>query len=275
MHPEFSWYTEWVRPRTSTGTLPIDIGQRLSTVLDNMEVFSFDFRSRPVPPKADFCGREDGSSATCTTMVRVPLIRAGIEDLAFPTTAVHEGAYRNLERIGLEDVIDVHTPSNILLDAGHEYVGFVDNANPEAAYANRLVLGRPEIFDSLGGWMSQRTINPKNLPEWHKVGQWQAAWRALEVSVGQSNSFLGDIARTIVNIPKDAVPKSASPAVIAFYLTSELEAAHIARGSCELVFRYSANSIPGPSSMHNIPEIQENIGNALGRTQIHTNGWYQ
>ena len=166
LHPKFSWYSEWVRPKINGHDIP-------------------------------------------------------------PITKISPGAAKNLSILGLPEMDGIYTPTNILNDSGFEKVGIVDNGEPEMAYAQALVVGRPELAETFGGWMSRKRLVLQNLPCWHSVKNWRSACEAFRVRVGQSSGLIGRTVRRILQVADDEVPKSVSDTTIAFYLRSELEAGHI------------------------------------------------
>ena len=227
LHSTFSWYSEWVRPNIEGKSLREDLGRVLSASLDTMETFSFDFQARRVPKGGYFTIEHGGSSASCTNLLRVPFERAGIEELPYPLSKLVPNAARNLAILGIPEMQGIHTPTNILNNSGFEKIGIVDNGQPELGYAQALVVGRPELSDTFGGWMSQKVLQLENLPNWKSVTHWKSAWEALRIRIGQSESPVGQAIRRMMNVDDDEVPKSVSDTTIAFYLRSDIEAGHI------------------------------------------------
>ncbi len=227
LHPRFSWYSEWVRPNRSGEELPADIGEKLSSVLDELEIFAFDFQARAVPVGGRYTEVPDGSTATCSNFVRVPLERAGVTGLPYPTTAAHSGATANLAMLGLNYPNGIYTPTNILNDSHFAKVGIVDNGQADLSYASGLVIGRPEWTNSFGGWLSQKSLCLNNLPSWKSIRHWRSSVEALKVKLGQSNSMIGRAARSVFHVTDAEVPKSASETAIAYYLRTAFEAGHI------------------------------------------------
>lgn len=227
LHSSFSWHSEWVRPKDGERELPADIGSRLSGVLDELEIFAFDFQSRKVPPGGWYTNIPDGSTATCSNFVRVPFERAGVNRMPYPTTAASIGAQANLSLLGLCYPHGIYTPTNILNDSKFSKVGIVDNGQTERSYASALVIGRPDWPHSFGGWISQKKLCLDNLPNWKSVRHWRSSFEALKVKLGQSSSFLGRTARGIFNVTEAEVPRSASETAIAYYLRTAFEAGHI------------------------------------------------
>ena len=192
-----------------------------------METFAFDFQARRVPIGGYFPPDFGGSCASCTNLLRVPFERAGISGLPYPVTKLVANAASNLSILGIPEMPGIHTPTNILNDSGFEKIGIVDNGEPELAYAQALVVGRPEWANTFGGWMSQKVSQLENLPNWKSVKNWKSAWEALRIRIGQSESSVGHAIRRLMNVDDDEVPKSVSDTTVAFYLRSDMEAGHI------------------------------------------------
>ena len=227
LHPEFSWYSEWVRPTIDGKELGRNLGEVLSTAIDSMEVFAFDFQARRTPTGANYSFEFGGSCASCTNLIRVPFERAGIHNLPYPITKLVPNAARNLAILGMPEMLGIHTPTNILNDSGFRKIGVVDNGCPELGYAQALVVGRPELPDTFGGWMSNKELNLENLPNWRSVKNWKSAWESLRIRIGQSESTVGHVLRKMMGVDENEVPKSASDTMIAFYIRSDIEAKHI------------------------------------------------
>jgi len=227
LHPEFSWYSEWVRPKLDGQELRPDIGQALSAAIDTMEVFSFDFQARRAPTGGFYSRKLGGPCASCTNLIRVPFERAGINNLPYPITKLVPNAANNLSILGMPEMLGIHTPTNILNDSGFEKIGIVDNGVPELGYAQALVVGRPEWQDTFGSWMSHKKLLLENLPNWKSVKNWKSAWEALRIRIGQSEGKIGHAIRHLMKVHDDEVPKSVSDTTIAFYVRSDMEAGHI------------------------------------------------
>jgi hypothetical protein len=255
LHPEFSWYSEWVRPKIDGQELRKDIGEILNASIETMEVFSFDFQARRVPTGGYYSRELGGSSASCTNLIRVPFERAGIHGLPYPTTKLIPNAAKNLSILGMPEILGIHTPTNILNDSGFEKIGIVDNGAPELGYSQALVIGRPDLPDTFGGWMSQKTLRLENLPNWKSVRNWKSAWEALRIRVGQSDSNFGNALRALLKVHNDEVPKSVSDTTIAFYLRSDMEAAHIILNR---VFPIVSNVLNGSKELPTLTQLQQN-----------------
>ena len=227
LHPEFSWYSEWVRPKIDGQALGQNLGELLSEAIDTMEVFSFDFQARRAPTGGYYSRELGGACASCTNLIRVPFERAGINSLPYPVTPLVPNAASNLAILGIPDIPGIHTPTNILNDSGFEKIGVVDNGFPELGYAQALVIGRPELPDTFGGWMSNKRLCLENLPNWRSVRHWKSAWESLRIRIGQSDGAVSHAIRRLMNVNEDEVPKSVSDTTIAFYLRSDMEAGHI------------------------------------------------
>ena len=94
----------------------------------------------------------------------MPFERAGVSELPYPIAKLVPNAASNLAILGIPEMPGIHTPTNILNDSGFEKIGIVDNGEPELAYAQALVVGRPELADTFGGCMSQKVLQLENLP---------------------------------------------------------------------------------------------------------------
>ncbi|TWU59271.1 hypothetical protein Poly51_20580 [Rubripirellula tenax] len=220
--PKFSWFSNWVRP----SRLPDDVGQKLSNELNTIETLAFDFQSRRIPAGGQFPADWGQPCASCTNLIRIPFERIGIE-LPYPTTEISPGAVRNLDLIGLPGIGPIHTPTNILHDSRFTHVGIVDNGFPELAYAQAMVVGRPELSHTFGGHFCQRPLKLENLPSWKSIKRWKSARAALLVKIGQSDSLFANLSRLAAGYTADEIPRTASPTAIAFYLRSDMEAGHI------------------------------------------------
>ena len=227
LHPEFSWYSEWVRPRIDGKELGNNLGKVLSASIDTMEVFSFDFQARRTPTGGHYTREFGGACASCTNLIRVPFERAGIDNLPYPITKLVPNAARNLAILGFPEMPGIHTPTNILNDSGYEKIGVVDNGCPELGYAQALVVGRPELPETFGGWMSNKKLHLENLPNWKSVKNWKSAWESLRIRIGQSKSTVAHAIRRVMNVDENEVPKSVSDTAIAFYVRSDMEAGHV------------------------------------------------
>jgi len=227
LHPEFSWYSEWVRPNIKGTALSDGLGKSLNDAIETMETFAFDFQARRVPTGGYFPEEFGGSCASCTNLIRVPFERAGIDCLPYPLTNLVSRAASNLGILGIPEIDGIHTPTNILNDSGFTKIGIVDNGEPELGLSQALVVGRPDWADTFGGWMSQKDLQLENLPNWKSVMNWKSAWESLRVRIGQSNSTVGHAIRRLLKVQDDEVPKSVSDTTIAFYLRSDMEAGNI------------------------------------------------
>ena len=227
LHPEFSWYSEWVRPKIDGKELGNNLGEVLSASINTMEVFSFDFQARRTPTGGKYTREFGGSCASCTNLIRVPFERAGIDKLPYPITKLAPIAARNLAVLGMPEMPGIHTPTNILNDSEYEKIGVVDNGCPELGYAQALVVGRPELPETFGGWMSNKKLNLENLPNWKSVRNWKSAWESLRIRIGQSESTVAHAIRRVMNVDDNEVPKSVSDTMIAFYVRSDMEAGHV------------------------------------------------
>lgn len=277
LHPEFSWYSEWVRPKLDGQDLPDDLGRMLSTAIDEMEPFSFDFLARRIPAGGYFTEEFEPSCASCTNLVRVPFERAGIHGLPYPITRITPIAARNLGILGLPEMDGIYTPTNILKDSGFEKVGIVDNGEPEMGYAQALVIGRPELAETFGGWMSQKKLVLENLPHWKSVKNWKSAWEAFRVGVGQSDGIVSRTIRKVLNYSDCEVPRSVSDTTIAFYLRSDLEAAHIIKNIYPTVLEVLENSsdlllLSHLRAMHRLVEL---IEDGLLASALKKENWYE
>ncbi len=278
LHPEFSWYSEWVRPKIDGRGLPDNVGESLSAAIDTMETFAFDFQARRAPTGGFFSEDFGGSCASCTNLLRVPFERAGIDDLPYPTTKLVPNAARNLAILGLPELSGIHTPTNILNDSGFEKIGVVDNGAPEFSYAQALVIGRPELLDTFGGWMSQKELQLENLPNWKSVMNWKSAWESLRIRIGQSVGPVGNAIRRLMNVEDDEVPKSASDTTIAFYLRSDMEAGHIITNrlySAIAAILENVPELPLLSQLQVHPEIVELVRSGLRESALMKENWYR
>ena len=278
LHPEFSWYSEWVRPRIDGQGLPDDVGESLSEAIDSMETFAFDFQARRVPTGGFFSEDFGGSCASCTNLLRVPFERAGIDGLPYPTTKLVPNSARNLAILGLPEISGIHTPTNILNDSDFEKIGVVDNGAPEFSYAQALVIGRPDLTDTFGGWMSQKELQLENLPNWKSVMNWKSAWESLRIRIGQSEGPVGNAFRRLMNVDDDEVPKSASDTTIAFYLRSDMEAGHIITSrvySAISAILENAPELPLLSQLQVHPEIADLVRSGLRESALMKENWYR
>lgn len=278
LHPEFSWYSEWVRPRIDGQPLPVDVGEKLSAAIDTMETFSFDFQARRIPTGGYFPSEFGGSSASCTNLLRVPFERAGIDGLPYPITKIVPNAARNLAILGIPGMAGIHTPTNILNDSGFQKIGIIDNGEPELGYAQAIVVGRPELADTFGGWMSQRALQLENLPNWKSVKNWKSAWEALRIRIGQSEKPVGQALRRLLNVDDDEVPKSVSDTTIAFYLRSDMEAGHVIMNRVlpfvEALFEYESE-LHSLSQLRASTEIVNLVRHGLLESALHKENWYR
>jgi len=272
LHPKFSWYSEWVRP---SGLTP-DVGQRLSDQLDQLEKISFDFQSRQIPKGGVFPKNWGMPSASCTAFIRIPFERANIASLPYPLTRVNPVALENLERIGIFLSEGIYTPTNILNDSGFQKIGIVDNGFPESAYAQALVVGRPDMPHTFGGMLSNRRLKPEKLPAWHRLSHWRSAWETLKISLGQSEGFLGTASRTTFGFDRREIPMSASAPAIAFYVRSDQEAGWIVKEKVQpLVVSWLASG--GTSrflEMSVAGSIAQSVRDAISQSALETEGWY-
>ena len=278
LHPEFTWYSEWVRPRIDGQSLPDELGESLSAAIDTMETFAFDFQARRVPTGGFFPNDFGGSCASCTNLLRVPFERAGVDRLPYPTTKLVPNAARNLAILGLPEISGIHTPTNILNDSGFEKIGVVDNGAPEFSYAQSLVIGRPELLDTFGGWMSQKELQLENLPNWKSVMNWKSAWESLRIRIGQSKGPVGNAFRRLMNVDDDEVPKSASDTTIAFYLRSDMEAGHIILNrvySAITSLLENTPELPLLSQLQVHSEIVELVRSGLRESALMKENWYR
>ena len=278
LHPKFSWYSEWVRPKIDGKSLREDLGQVLSASIDTMETFAFDFQARRVPVGGYYPEEHGGSCASCTNLLRVPFERAGIDGLPYPITMLVPNAARNLAILGIPEMPGIHTPTNILNDSGFDKIGIVDNGLPELGYAQALVVGRPDLSETFGGWMSQKELQLENLPNWKSITKWKSAWEALKVRIGQSESPVGQAIRRMMNVDDDEVPKSVSDTTIAFYLRSDMEAGHIITKRIHpAVSALLANTseLLLLSQLRANPEIVELVRCGLQESALKKENWYR
>ncbi len=278
LHPDFSWYSEWVRPMIDGKGLRDDLGRSLSAAIDTMETFAFDFQARRVPTGGYFPTDFGASCASCTNLLRVPFERAGIHDLPYPTTKLVPNAAKNLAILGIPEIPGIHTPTNILNDSGFEKIGIVDNGEPEYAYAQAIVIGRPDLPETFGGWMSQKVLQLENLPNWKSVTNWKSAWESLRIRIGQSEGRLGIAIRRLMNVDDDEVPKSASDTTIAFYLRSDMEAGHIITNRVYPAISSlleNAQELPLLSELQATPEIVELVRSGLQDSALKKENWYR
>ncbi len=277
LHSSFSWHSEWVRPRDGDRELPADIGARLSSVLDDLEIFAFDFQSRKVPPGGWYNNIPDGSTATCSNFVRVPFERSGVTGMPYPTTAASVGAQANLSLLGLCYPNGIYTPTNILNDSKFSKVGIVDNGQTERSYASALVIGRPDWPHSFGGWIAQKNLCLDNLPHWRSVRNWRSSFEALKVKLGQSSNFLGRAARGIFNVTEAEVPKSASETAIAYYLRTAFEAGHIITKSVTPALDdlfSSSEKIWSIEELHAREHVNELCAEGISHSCLQREHWY-
>lgn len=278
LHPKFSWYSEWVRPKIDGKAIRQDLGPLLSSAIDTMETFAFDFQARRVPTGGYF-PREFGSScASCTNLVRVPFERAGIDGLPYPITKLVPNAASNLAILGMPEMLGIHTPTNILNDSGFEKIGIVDNGEPELGYTQAMVVGRPELAETFGGWMSQKVLQLENLPNWKSVKHWKSAWEALRIGIGQSENPVGQAIRRWMNVDDDEVPKSVSATLIAFYIRSDIEAGHIIANRVHpavLALFENTSELLLLSQLRTNPEIVELVRCGLMESALMKENWYR
>ena len=278
LHPKFTWYSEWVRPKLNGVGLGEDLGTKLSAEIDHMETFAFDFLARRAPQGGYFTKVFGGSSASCTNLVRIPFERAGIHGLPYPITKISPGAARNLNILGMPFMDGIYTPTNILNDSGFEKVGIVDNGEPELAYAQALVVGRPELAETFGGWMSQKGLVLQNLPNWRSVRHWRSAWETFRVHVGQSSGLLGRTVRKLLHVTAEEVPRSVSDTTIAFYLRSEMEAGHIIMNSLYPAvadFLGKSSELFSLSQLRANKSLNESVKNGLLDSALKKENWYE
>ena len=278
LHPEFSWYSEWVRPKIDGQELRSDIGEALSAAIDTMEVFSFDFQARRAPTGGHYSRELGGPCASCTNLIRVPFERAGINNLPYPVTKLVPNAAKNLSILGIPEILGIHTPTNILNDSGFEKIGIVDNGLPELGYAQALVVGRPELQDTFGGWMSQKKLLLENLPNWKSVKNWKSAWEALRIRIGQSESKMGHAIRQFMNVHDDEVPKSVSDTTIAFYVRSDMEAGHIILKRvypAVAALLNSTHELPTLSQLRKNETLTELVRQGLYDSALKKENWYR
>jgi hypothetical protein len=278
LHPEFSWYSEWVRPKIDGQELRSNIGEALSEAIDTMEVFSFDFQARRAPTGGHYSRELGGPCASCTNLIRVPFERAGINNLPYPITKLVPNAANNLRILGMPEMPGIHTPTNILNDSGFEKIGIVDNGLPELSYAQALVVGRPESQDTFGGWMSQKKLLLENLPNWKSVKNWKSAWEALRIRIGQSESKMGHAIRQFMNVHDDEVPKSVSDTTIAFYVRSDMEAGHIILKRvypAVAALLKSTHELPTLSQLREDKTLTELVRQGLNESALKKENWYR
>lgn len=272
LNPKFSWYSEWVRPSGLEG----DVGRRLSDQLDKMEKISFDFQARRIPKGGVFPQDWGMPSASCSSFIRIPFERANIASLPYPLTPVNPIALENLERIGIFLSDGIYTPTNILNDSGFQKVGIVDNGFPESAYAQALVVGRPDMPHTFGGMLSNRRLRPEKLPDWHRLRHWRSAWEALKISLGQSEGFLGSVSRTTFGFDRREIPMSASSSAIAFYVRSDQEAGWIVKETVQpLVSAWLTNGKTSRFYEMSVDRsIIQTVRDAIGHSALELEGWY-
>ena len=278
LHPDFSWYSEWVRPKINGQSLSNDIGQLLSAEIDRMELFAFDFLARRIPEGGYFPMDFGSPCASCTNLIRVPFERAGIHTLPYPVTKITPVAASNLTILGMHGMEGIHTPTDILNESGYEKVGIVDNGEPEWSYAQALVIGRPDIADTFGGWMSQKSLVLKNLPHWQSIRHWKSAFEAFRVRIGQSNGVVGRSMRKLLDVDDDEVPKSVSETTIAFYLRSDLEASYIIENSLYPVVATlfdGTNELLTLSQLRAMPELTELVTRGMLASALKKENWYE
>lgn len=273
LNPRFSLYSEWVRPFPNDNQL----GAKLNQQMDEMETFAFDFKSRPVPKHGNYEHFEDGPAASCTNFVRVPFIRAGYE-MPYPQSPIHPGAIGNLDVLGLSGLVEMHTATDILLRSGFQKIGLIDNGLPERMHAQTLVVGRPEIPNTFGGWFSQRELVPENLPCWKNIRNPVSALKAGVVSLGQSKGMIADAARSLAGVAKEEVPTSASATTIEFYRCSELEAGAIVDNQLHphlLSFLGESRGIPSIGELRADASIQQILQSSISKTKLEKERWYR
>lgn len=275
LHPNFSNYSEWVRPTSIGGKeLPADTGERLSDQVDVLEEFAFDFHALPVPKGGYYTGPL-GSCATCTNQIRVLFERAGIE-LPYVATPVSPGALANFDTLGIDLSHGIHTPTDLLNGLGFSRVGVVDNGTPEISYAQALVVGRPELTDTFGGYMSQRTLNLRNLPRWNSVQRWRSALEAMKVKLGQSNGLVGGATRMAFGFTREQVPRAPST-LIAYYLRSDRAAALITQQqACPYLLQRGRDSADlwRLSQLQKDPTLEALIREGLQNSVVVKERWY-
>ncbi len=270
LSPGFSWYSQWSRPRG----LPADTGERLSREVQQLKGFSFDFQARPTPPGGHFPNEPGQPCSTCTNLIHVPFERAGIH-LPYTATKVAEGARANLSILGIDNMREIYTPTDILNRSGFQHVGVVDNAEPENAIAQALAAGRPEQVETLGGRMSQRRLVPENLPSPYSIARWRSSVAAAVVSLGQSNGAFGNWTRKIAGMEKEEVPLSGSPTMISFYFLSDLIASDAAKAACPLVLSLLGDSShPRLSELRNNPQLLRTIDGVIEKSVMGREQWY-
>ena len=208
----------------------------------------------------------------------MPFERAGVSELPYPIAKLVPNAASNLAILGIPEMPGIHTPTNILNDSGFEKIGIVDNGEPELAYAQALVVGRPELADTFGGCMSQKVLQLENLPNWRSVKNWKSAWEALRIRIGQSESSVGHAIRRLMNVDDDEVPKSVSDTTIAFYLRSDMEAGHIITKRvlpAILPFFEGTSELLLLSQLRNNPDIVEVVRHGLMDSALMKENWYR
>jgi hypothetical protein len=272
---QFSWYSEWVRP----SPLPSNVGEQLSHALDHLGPIAFDFQARKAPLRGDFSTWEQ-PCATCTNLIRIPFELIGIT-LPYPTTKIHSGARRNLERIGLGNLESIHTPTNILVESGFARIGTIDNGKPQWSLAQTAVLGRPELLHTFGGYFSQRDLQIEHLPDWRSVKHWRSAWESAKIAIGQSRGLISSIACKVASFDREAIPRSASPTAIAFYLRSAMESGYIVSNvlvphlqrimqTSQIQQRVSGHS----AEILRLPEVNDLVKHALAQSSLERENWY-
>lgn len=271
LNPRFSWYSHWMRPPG----LPDDIGHRLSEQIDALEQVAFDFQSRRIPAGGQFTVDWGRPSASCTNLIRIPFERVGIE-LPYPTTEVDPGASENLDRLGLPGIGPIHTPTNMLNDSGFESIGFVDNGFAELAYAQAMVVGRPELPHTFGGRFCTQELNLKNLPDWKSINRWRSAQTAFLIRLGQSDSMIAFLSRQFAGYSAEEIPRTASPTTIAFYLRSDMEAGHLmqTRVVAELRKWFASDGSIDLQQLHREPMFVDLISAGIDQSALGREGWY-
>ncbi len=272
LSPHFSWYSEWVRPRD----LPVNVGELISKVLDQLEVISFDFQSRRYPSAGSFPQSWGAPSATCTNLIRIIFDRAGITELPYRSTSLAGRSRQNLQTIGIDIESGIYTPTDILTDPYFHKVGIVDNGMPEMSYAQAVVLGRPELTHTMAGLIAQRTLLLENLPNWRSVRQWRSACESLKIAIGQSDGVLANLARSVFGYTKEEIPVSASDTAIAFYLRSGFVAGDITTSVVYPALQeFFANGVSlWLSQIQSDKEIKKLLREAIAKSDIEREKWY-
>jgi hypothetical protein len=239
---------------------------------------AFDFLGRRIPTGGEFPPNWGQPSATCTNLVRIPFERAGIHDLPYSTTKTSPGAKCNLASLALSQIESVHVPTNLLNESGFTKVGIVDNGMPEIAYAQALVNGRPEIDDTIGGNFSQKSLVVENLRSWQGLTRWRTARDAFMIKLGQDRNYAGRIARGIFGYDVDAIPTTAPPMTVAFYLRTGFVSGDITGelvGTRFFSETMRGRALPRLSELHYDSRIRQYVADKLDRSILTREGWYK